>query len=130
MNEPLKACPLCGTEVTEQMFGLRDYRWLEDALPGRVAPTDLDFVLERGGRVLIMEYKPKGALLSMGQRLTLRTFVRMGADVWIGWENEDGHVDVGVLDRAGAIHFIEKRIPRAKLRRRVHDWFESAKEEE
>jgi hypothetical protein len=81
-NEPLRGCPTCGTKVTDVALGLRDYRWVSDKLPGRVAPMDIDFMLERNGHILIIEFKPAGVEAPTGQARTLRT-LRQFADVWV-----------------------------------------------
>jgi len=62
---------------------LRDYEWVSSVLPGKVGPTDLDFVLERNGKVLILEFKPEFVEPGLGQLLTLITLHRMGATVWL-----------------------------------------------
>ncbi len=124
-NEPLRGCPTCGTKVTDTQMGLRDYRWVSEALPGRVAPMDLDCVLERRGHFLIQEFKPGHAPLPMGQRLTLKALVRLGMDVWVVWEQDDGKVEVGAMDRNGNVPFVEA-MTRNRLKRRVTDWFEEA----
>src|SRR5438128_12545679 len=91
--------------------------------------TDIDFVLERNGRVLIQEYKPKGVVVSMGQRLTLKTFVRMGCDVWIVWDGaKDGTYEVGVLDKDGVIYWVERHVPQSRLQARVVEWLERVDE--
>ena len=129
MNEPLRGCPTCGTEVSEADLGLRDYRWVADALPGRVAPMDLDAVLEHRGKVLIQEFKPLGVPVPLGQRITLTTFVKMGADVWIVWEDKDRkHAEVGSLNRFGEVDFVE-RMTITRLRARVSAWYKRTTEE-
>jgi hypothetical protein len=52
-NDPLRGCPTCGTRVHDLDLGLRDFRWVSSHLPGNVAPMDIDFVLERKGKVLM-----------------------------------------------------------------------------
>lgn len=90
---------------------------------------DLDCVVEKGGQVLILEFKPERAPLPLGQRLTLRTFVRLGCEVWVAWESKDGvHVEVGSLDKHGDVKFIEKMTVN-KLRQRVLDWRNAAAKE-
>lgn len=107
-------------------MGLRDYRWVSEALPGREAPMDMDCVLEKNGQVLIQEFKPEGAPLPLGQRITLRTMVRLGCDVWVVWEGKDGkHVEVGSMDRHGDIPFVAKMV-RAKLASKIVAWREAA----
>lgn len=126
MNDPLRGCPTCGTKVDDANLGLRDYRWVSDALPGRIAPMDIDFVLERHGSVLIMEQKPKGAPIPLGQRMSLRTFARMpNVEVWIAWNNPgERDVEVGAMDRRGEVPFIERmQVP--KLKHRVAEWLEA-----
>ena len=125
-NDELRGCPTCGTPVTEVSLGLRDYRWVADALPGRVAPMDLDFMLEKNGRFLVLEYKPGVAPLPLGQRLTLKQLVRLGMDVWVVW-HDDGNdtCKVGSMNRNGDVNFIEEmRV--TKLRAKVRGWFEEA----
>lgn len=88
---------------------------------------DLDAVLERNGHVLVLEMKPGNAPMPLGQRLTLKNFVRMGVDVWVIWG--EGPVEVGEMDRYGNVKFIEK-MTLAKLKRKVTGWFEDADADE
>lgn len=128
-NANLRGCPMCGTKVSEVDLGLRDYNtWVGDALPGRVAPMDVDFMLEKNGNVLVIEFKPKGVPLPLGQRLTLKNLVRMGMDVWVVWHNAGQDTcEAGVMDRNGNVNFTEAmRV--ARLRRRVAEWFKQAEE--
>lgn len=81
MNEPLRGCPTCGTKVKETDLGLRDFRWLGN-LPGRIAPMDIDFLLERGGDFLAMEFKPPGVPPSRGALITFRELRKKGFEVW------------------------------------------------
>ena len=82
-NDPLRGCPTCGTSLKEANLGYRDYRWASKYLPGRVAPTDGDFILERKGNVLFIEFKPEGVKPGKGQRMTLTTLERLGLEVWV-----------------------------------------------
>jgi hypothetical protein len=92
---------------------------------------DLDCVLERNGRVLILEFKPEKAHLPLGQRLTLKNFVRMGADVWVVWEHNDGdHASVGAMDRNGNVQFVEENVRLRVLRQHISKWYSQASEEE
>ena len=81
MNDPLRRCPTCMTPVTDVALGLRDYRWCH--LPGRVAPMDLDYVLERRGNFLGIEFKPADGHVSMGQAITLRALEASGWEIWL-----------------------------------------------
>lgn len=128
-NEPLRGCPTCGTKVADLKMGLRDYRWVSDALPGRVAPMDVDCMLERRGKFLVMEFKPLGAPLPMGQRLTLKALVRKDMDVWIVWEGKDEKVEVGAMDRNGNVPFVEA-MRQNRLRLRVAEWFREASDDD
>lgn len=127
----LRGCPTCGTKVSDVEMGLRDYRWVNDALPGKVGGMDVDFVLNqsRTDRTLIFEFKPKNAYISMGHRLTFRDMVRRGVDVWIAWDQGDGTVKVGAVDRHGKTPFIE-HMPIAKLRTQVRSWWNEGLDDE
>jgi hypothetical protein len=126
-NEPLRGCPTCGTKVTEAKLGLRDYRWIGEALPGRVAPMDFDAVLEKNGHFLVMEFKPEGSKgLPLGQRITLTRLVRQGWDVWV--VRGEGPVVVGPLTRHGIVTFAQPMSVGA-LRKRVAEWYEAASED-
>jgi hypothetical protein len=102
---------------------MRDYRWISEVLPGREAPMDIDAVVEKSGHVLIQEFKPAGVALPLGQRLTLRAFVRLGCDVWVVWEEDSAHVQVGAMDRHGNVKFVERMTVR-KYRKRIVEWRE------
>jgi len=122
-NAPLRGCPTCGTRVKDVDMGMRDYRWVSPSLPGNVAPSDIDSILERNGHFLVQEYKPSGAALGMGQRILLKQLVRKGFDVWVVWGT--GPVEVGVMDRYGDVKFVDN-MPREKLAERVAEWFAQA----
>lgn len=124
-NEPLRGCPLCHTPIEDIDIGLRDYRWLGDALPGRVAPTDIDFLLERRGKFLIHEYKPKGMPVNKGQRIALTRLVQKGFDVWL--IQGDGPVRVEDLGPNGRPRSV-KGMAVDYLADAVGEWFEKASE--
>lgn len=119
---PLRKCPTCLTPVSDAQLGLRDFSWLKGTLPGRVAPMDFDFVLEHRGRFLNLEFKPAGAgPLGTGQRLTYRTLVRAGWDVFV--VKGEGPVQVGRLDEAGGVAtWVWMELD--ELREMVLDWWE------
>jgi len=130
-NAPLRGCPTCGTPVGETKgLGLRDYRWLSPYLPGRVAPSDLDSVLERNGHFLVMETKPSGASLNMGQRIMLKNLVRgpKSIDVWVVWGDEKT-VEVGAMDRQGEIPFVDK-MKTERLAEKAVQWLDRATKED
>lgn len=103
----LRGCPVCRTKVDQANLGLRDYRWLEDALPGKAGPTDLDFVLQQAstGRCLVLEYKPPNGSVALGQRIALRHLVQSGFDVWVVREpssvTDDAKCEVALMDERG-----------------------------
>lgn len=130
-KDALRACPTCGTKVAHTKLGLRDYsRWVSEFLPGRVSGSDIDCVFEQSktGRVLFLEFKPKGASLPTGQRLLLRAMVRKDIDVWVVWEDFQGHVDVGVMSREGEVQFVQT-LTENQLGRKVQKWWQAGLDE-
>ena len=117
-NEPLRACPTCLTPVTEAQLGLRDFAWVNDKLPGRVGAMDVDFLLERKGRVLVLEFKPGNGAVRGGQAITFRTLRDLGFDVWIVY-GEGPRVQVDWGDGK-----TETTIP--EVAAEVVRWFEAA----
>lgn len=102
----LRGCPVCGTKVSDVDLGLRDFRWLNEALPGKLGGMDVDFVLSQSktGRVLHIEMKPPGARISFGARLTYAVYVKDGYDCWAAWgPDSEGNVQRGVFDKAGRV---------------------------
>ena len=101
----LKTCPTCGTSVGKVNMGLRDFRWVNEALPGRVGGMDLDFCVTQNitGRVIFLELKPGGAPVSRGARLTFALFAGRGDTCWVVWDLGDGMVERGVFDKAGRV---------------------------
>ena len=87
---------------------------------------DIDFALEKNGRFLFIEFKPKGVGLSVGARILYKTLVRQGHDVWL--VQGDGPVEAGPMDRNGNVVFTST-LTDEELARRVLAWFEGAKEE-
>ena len=126
-SDKLRACPACGRRVEAEQakaLGMRLYGD-SDYLPDRVGFTDLDKVLERKGNVLVQELKPGSARLPTGQRLTLRTFVRLGADVWVVWEKTPKLVEVGVMDWQGEVQDVEL-MTMTEYESRVREWYDYA----
>lgn|SRR6185436_10032813 len=125
MNEPLRKCPTCGTPVKEANLGPRDFRWVVKHLPGRVAPSDIDFALERNGRFLFIEFKPKGGGLSVGSRILYKTLVRQGHDVWL--VQGEGPVVAGPMDRNGNVTF-SAEMTLEELAKRTRMWWDGSGE--
>jgi len=70
-SAPLRGCPLCKTPVTEIQLGLRDYRWITERLPGKVAPMDGDFILERNGDFLFIEFRQPNEFITRGKQISI-----------------------------------------------------------
>jgi hypothetical protein len=129
MRDPdakLRTCPTCGTKVEKvEDLGLRDYTWINTRLPGTVGLMDIDGVLERKGHILMLETKPlhyKG--LPLGQRLTLKAFVRLGVHVWVCWSDGDQAL-VGRMDERGETPFVED-VGVEGLVERIEQWYDDA----
>lgn len=100
----LVGCPTCGSKVDDVELRLRDFRWVNEALPGKCGGMDIDFVLSsaKTGRALMMEMKPPGGFVSTGARLTYREFAKMGVDVWVlRGPNGEGQVQWSILGTDG-----------------------------
>ena len=123
MNDPLRSCPTCGTKVHDLDLGLRDFRWVAEHLPGAIAPMDIDFVLERKGKVLMLELKPEGVGLSIGARMTYRTFEKMGCSVWV----VQGDGPMVTLSRPGQSESVHMHID--DLIQMIVEWYNSADED-
>lgn len=125
-EEKLRGCPTCGTPVKDtDDLGLRDYRWINDRLPGKVGMMDIDGVLERRGHILMLETKPlKVKGIPLGQRITLRAFVKMGVHVWVCWGDRE-KVIVGRMDERGEVPFTKEMDVEELIDHVVH-WWEAA----
>jgi hypothetical protein len=112
--------------VAEAKLGLRDYAWVNESLPGKVGGMDVDFTVNQAAtdRALMLEFKPEGAYLSTGHRLTFRLFVRKGIDVWVLWEQKDGTVKVAGVNAAGHTPIISAAMPRVKVAQLIREWWD------
>lgn len=124
-GEKLRGCPVCGTRVKDVDLHLRDFHWVNQELPGKVGMMDVDAALERNGWVLHLEMKPGAAPLPLGQRLTFKTYVRLGIDVWVVWTKTRTLVEVGQMDANGELSEV-RRMKVSTLARKVRDWYEYA----
>lgn len=88
---------------------------------------DVDGVLERNGYILILETKPPGASIPLGQRITFKAFVKTGkVTVWVAWaDNKAETVEVGAMDARGEVPFVEK-MPLRKFIQRITEWYAAA----
>lgn len=81
---------------------------------------DIDFALEKNGRFLFIEFKPVGAGISVGSRISYKTLVRQGHDVWL--VQGDGPVQAGAMDRNGNVNF-SAEMSVEELIARVKSWY-------
>lgn len=128
-EDKLRGCPMCGTKVGQADLGLHDYSsWLADYLPGRVSGSDVDCVIEQSktGRMLFLEFKRKGQLLPVGQRLLLKACVKRGIDVWVCWESAT-HVEVGPMDVTGEVLLVDE-MTHKQLGLRIKRWWNAGLE--
>ncbi len=106
---------------------LRDYAWVSGILPGSVGPTDIDFVLEASGLILIVEFKPPDEPLPIGQRLTFQTFIRMGCEVIVvRGPYVDQTFAVSVLHVDGT-ESSWGRMSKTEIAQEIRAWFMNAK---
>ena len=90
-DERLHTCPTCGSDAEhiQKGLGLRDYRWINDVLPGKEGCMDGDAIYEKKGHVLMLETKParksEGLGMGLGQLITLKALVRKGVYVLMVW---------------------------------------------
>ena len=118
-TKKLRKCPTCLTPVSETALGLRDYDWVNPLLPGKVGGMDLDFLLERRGKVLVLEFKPANGYPTKGQAMTFRTLRKMGAEVWVV-KGDGPMVDVDFGDG------LVSHLPVSELAAETVRWYEEA----
>jgi hypothetical protein len=121
----LIGCPTCGTKVKDIDIGLRDFRWVNEALPGKVGLMDIDGCITQAatGRALMMELKPKDDVVSTGARLTYALFRNLGIEVWLAWDEGDGWVKVCEMMVDGSWGRARK-MRRTTLARHVREWWD------
>jgi hypothetical protein len=64
---------------------LPDWGVLDGCFPGRIAPTDIDGVVEVRGRVLVLEWKRPEGRLPQGQAILIDRLVAKGFTVFVIW---------------------------------------------
>jgi hypothetical protein len=104
----LRGCPLCGTKVADAKIGLRDFAWLNNALPGKIGGMDIDLVLtnNKAGLAMAFELKPYGVGVSLGARMTLKFLVQHGVRCFLvqdGGDVHPGQVIVGEMLHDGDV---------------------------
>lgn len=126
-GDALRKCPTCLTPVADATaLGLRDFRWVNEALPGKVGGMDLDFCINQAAteRALFLELKPQGARVSTGARLTFALLVKKGFDVWVVWELGEGSVRVAHLNERGEEAYAAT-MSVASLAAAIIEWWEA-----
>lgn len=131
-EDALRSCPTCGVPLGDDTsMGLRNYQWINDVLPGREGAMDGDSIIEKRGEILMLEFKPDKAGVPMGQRLTLKAFVRKGITVWVVHDLtvdlplHRKRVKVGRMEVDGSIPF-QETMPLQGLKNRILDWRQAA----
>lgn len=109
----LRKCPTCETPVSQAAnLGLKDFAWANESLPGKLGLMDFDGVLHqnKSGRMLVLEFKPKGAIITTGARMTFGAIVRDNPkyDVWVMWDQGNGRVKVGVVNDRGRTPYVKE----------------------
>ncbi len=122
----LRKCPTCETPVPKSRnLGLRDFTWVNDALPDKLGLMDFDGVLTqyKTGRMLVLELKPRAARVSIGARLAFATLVKAGYDVWVLWDQGDGKVKVGKCVESGRTPNV-RQYTKGHVAKMVRRWWE------
>lgn len=123
-DEALRKCPTCGSDTAADL-GYRNFEWINPFLPGREGAMDGDFILEKKGHILMLETKPAGAYLPLGQRITLRAFVKKGVWVLVVWDLGDDELEMGRMDERGEVPLV-KRGTKQDLVDYILNWREAA----
>ncbi len=126
----LRECPVCETPLDKAVnLGLRDFNWVNEELPGKIGLMDLDGVLSQAstGRMLVLELKPKGALVSRGARIAFGTLVKSGFDVWIVWDLGKGRVKLGECNDKGWPQNVRELTRKRAAKLVVNWWLEGVK---
>lgn len=121
----LRGCPTCGTKVADAELRLRDFRWANDALPGKVGLMDVDGMLTQNatGRALAIEMKPPGARVSTGARKTYGLLTQLGIECWAVWgPTSELTAQRGRFDRFGNVKHVET-MPLEQLATSVGEWW-------
>lgn len=131
----LRGCPVCGTKVSDAQLRLRDFTWVNEALPGKVGLMDIDGVLScvRTGRTLMVEMKPPGAYISVGAKLTFKTLIETSGgltEVWVLWgPDAHGHVEFAHVTKSGNLTS-RVSLPQEQVAQLIAQWWSEAQEEE
>jgi len=99
-----------------------DWAILDGCFPGRISPSDVDGMVEIGGRVLFLEHKLPGSEIKDGQRIAFKALSRLGATV-IAFHSAEPHDRIEEIRvwQAGIFTKYEDE-PLDFLRELVADW--------
>ncbi len=90
-----------------------------------IEPTDIDGLVERHGKFLILEAKAKGVKIKQGQRITFDRLVRTGLfTILVMWGDTNKPESALVITHKGEIEYRYANIK--TCRQIVSDWFQLA----
>jgi hypothetical protein len=130
-DERLKKCPTCNTELDSNSdLGFRSYDWINRRLPGRVGCGDIDLLLRRNdNELLAAEFKPFGAVVPLGQRLSLKALALKGILVLVVWDRDksskDNRVQIRYMREDGHLTPI-RRLTVHELASEIVEWWSEA----
>lgn len=104
--------------VAQYVANLWDWGFLSPAL-GRCAVSDLDGIVERGGRFLVLETKMPGVDVPRGQAIMFDAMVRAGMTVIVIWGHTNQPIAMQIWGKTGTMPTNED-----ELRTVVREWFE------
>lgn len=76
------------THVAQRLW---DWEFINQAFTGGIRPSDIDGIVEKNGKFLVLEGKPLGGSIPTGQRITLEQLSRVGAFTVLVLYGEPGH---------------------------------------
>ncbi len=103
--------------------GVWDWGFLNDCFrPSRIKVTDIDGLVERNGRFLVLETKREGADIPQGQSILFRQYVKQGHWVLIiwGYQDSDTH-DLLLLRPSGDMRY--SGVGKSAIHAIVQDWY-------
>lgn len=93
----------------------------------RIEPTDIDGLVERNGKFLVLETKSPGVTIPKGQEIMFKSFVRVsGAVVIVIWGQKNNPEKIKVFSRKHPDGFDIQSANMEYLRRLVATWFDRA----
>lgn len=105
------------------MESIWDWKILEGCFSGKIAPTDIDGMVEKNGHFLVIETKRPNVEIPLGQLYTFQAMQKLGCfTVIIVWGHKDKPEAMQVLTENGDTSKI-KQIDLDGLRRYVERWY-------